>query len=155
LHAHGPATREDFARWWGVQPAPAGRILKRLGDQITEVSVEGEAMWMLSADAEAAAGVGGVRTIRLLPGFDQYVIVSNRQAEHLMPPGDFRPLVFRKQGWISAVVLVDGRIEGVWRYERRGRRVSVDVEHFAGDPKPKVRRAIEKESERVAAWLAP
>ncbi len=32
LAVHGPATREDLARWWGVQPAPAGRLVKTLGD---------------------------------------------------------------------------------------------------------------------------
>ena len=154
LRAHGPATRDDFARWWGVQPAPAGRILKRLGDEVAQVDVEGESLTMLAADAKRIArGVGPVRSVRLLPGFDQYVIVSNRQAGHLMPPGDFRPLVFRNQGWISAVVEVDGRIEGVWRYERKGRRLEIEVEPFAGAPKPKVRKAIEDESERIAGWF--
>jgi hypothetical protein len=154
LRTHGPATREDYARWWGVQPAPAGRILKRLGEDATEVSVEGESLWMLADDAEQAGrGVAAVESVRLLPGFDQYVIVSNRQAVHLMPPGDFRPLVFRNQGWISAVVEVDGRIEGVWRFERKGKRLVVEVEPFAGKLKPKVRGAVEAEAERVAASL--
>ena len=154
LRAHGPATREEFARWWGVQPAPAGRILKRLGGETAEVSVEGNAKWMLAADAEQATrGVAPVESVRLLPGFDQYVIVSNRQADHLMPSGDFRPLVFRNQGWISAVIEVNGRIEGVWRFERKGARIEIEVEPFAGKLKPKVRRAVEAEAERVAAWL--
>ena len=150
LRVGGPASRDDFARWWGVQPAPAGRILKRLGAEIAEVSVEGESLWMLADDATAIArGVDRVASVRLLPGFDQYVIVSNRQAVHLMPSADLRPRVFRQQGWITAVIAVDGRIEGVWRHERKGSRVEVLVEPFAGD----VPRAVEDEAERVAGSL--
>jgi uncharacterized protein YcaQ len=154
LHTHGPATRESFARWWGVQPAPAGRILKRLGDEIADVTVEGEPMWMLAADAaNAATQTEPIQTIRLLPGFDQYVLTANEHADHFMPPGDYRPLVYRQQGWISAVAVVDGRIEGVWRFERKGKRIVIEIEPFSGAPKASVRRGLESEAERVAAWL--
>jgi hypothetical protein len=154
LRTHGPATRDTFGRWWGIQPAPAGRILKRLGDEAAEVTVDGMAMTMLADDAaEAARGISAVSTVRLLPGFDQYVIAATRHADRLLPDPALRPLVYRDQGWISAVMVVDGRIEGVWRYERKGSRLRIELEPFGGDPKPKLRRAVEAEAERVAAWL--
>jgi hypothetical protein len=154
LAVHGPATREDLGRWWGIQPAPAGRLLTRLGDQVAEVQVDGAPMWMVADDAAAVArGVDPIDTVRLLPGFDQYTIAATRHVEQLMPPGDFRPLVYRPQGWISAVVVVDGRIEGVWRYERRGARLAIEVEPFAGKPAKRVVRAVEDEAERIAGFL--
>ena len=152
LAVHGPATREDLGRWWAVQPAPAGRLLEELGDDVAEVSIEGTAMWMLSGDAEDAAGAPPVDSVRLLPGFDQYVIAATRHAEKLMP-GDFKPLVYRPQGWISAVVCVNGRIEGVWRYERKGRKLEVRVEPFTRrTPKP-VREAVGAEAEDLARFM--
>jgi hypothetical protein len=150
---HGPATRDGFARWWGAQPAPAGRILKRLGDEIVEVDVEGQPMWMLARDAAAAQGIAPCKTVRLLPGFDQYVITANAHADRFMPAGDFRPLVYRQQGWISAVLVVDGRIDGVWRFERKGRGVEIEIEPFGAKPAKHVRDAAEAEAERIAAWL--
>jgi hypothetical protein len=33
-------------------------------------------------------------------------------------PGALKGYVYRPQGWLSPVVLVDGRMEGVWRHER-------------------------------------
>ena len=154
LAAHGPATREDLARWWGVRPAPAGRLVQALGDTVAEVDVEGAPMLMLAADAPDAAAAPRCRSVRLLPGFDQYVIAATRHAEHLMPPGDLRARVYRNQGWISAVLCVDGRLLGVWRHERKGRRLGVQIEPFPGVRVTKsLQNAMSAESERLARFM--
>lgn len=60
-------------------------------------------------------------------------------------PGALKVYVYCPQGWLSPVVLVDGRMEGVWRHERRGDRLSVEIEPFARQP-DWVRRAAEEEA---------
>lgn len=50
------------------------------------------------------------------------------------------------------MLLVDGRIIGVWSYEVKGDRVAVAVEPF-GRVGRDVRGAIEAEAERLAAFL--
>jgi len=151
LRAGGPVTREDLARWWGVKPPEGGRMLRALEGELAEVAVEGAPMWMLAADAADAAALEPPRGVRLLPGFDQYVIAATRQAEALMP-GPFKARVHRPQGWISPVLLVDGRMAGVWRHERKGKRLLVGVEPFA-PVAAAARRAAEEEAERLAAFL--
>jgi DNA glycosylase AlkZ-like len=79
------------------------------------------------------------------------VVTATRQAERLMP-GPFKDRVYRPQGWLAPVLLVDGRMEGVWRQEARGRRLTVAIEPFAGPPPARVRRAAEAEAERLAAF---
>ena len=49
-------------------------------------------------------------------------------------------------------MLVDDRMEGVWRHERRGDRLSVGIEPFARQPYW-VRRAAEQEAERLARFV--
>jgi hypothetical protein len=151
LSAYGPATREDYARWWGLQPAEAQARLKRLGDAVTPVEVEGAAAWMLAADVPeiALAAPGGA--VRLLPAFDPYVIGATRGAPALLPD-THRARVYRAQGWISPVLLVDGRMDGVWRHEKKGTRLSVTIEPFANLPDA-TRRAAEAEAERLATFL--
>jgi hypothetical protein len=156
LTVHGPATRQDLARWWGVAPAGAGRLLSALGDEVVEVDVEGDPMWMLAADVAEAAAAPKTKIVRLLPGFDQYVLAATRHAEKLMPAEDpaLRPLVYRNQGWISAVLLVDGIMAGVWRFERKGKRLPVEIEPFPGVKVTKaVRAAAEREAEDAARFL--
>ena len=150
LAVHGPATREDLRRWWATTPAAAGKLLRSLEDAV-EVDLEGEALWMLAADASAAAGTGPARGVRLLPAFDQYVVAATLQAGHFLP-GDFREAVYRPQGWLSPVLLVDGVMAGVWRHERKGRRLVVELEPF-GRLGASEREAAEHEAQRLAAHL--
>jgi Winged helix DNA-binding domain len=156
LAASGPVTREDFARWWGIpSPAQGRKLLERLGDEVARVEVEGAAAYALAADVPGLAATGGrggrSRTVRLLPAFDQYVVTATLQAERLMP-GPYKARVYRPQGWLSPVLLVGGRMEGVWRQEVKGRRVQVTVEPFAGPLPAWARRAAEAEAERLAAF---
>ncbi|MDQ3979058.1 MAG: winged helix DNA-binding domain-containing protein [Actinomycetota bacterium] len=151
LAAHGPATRDDYARWWAMTPAQAMRILKRLGEEVVPVHVDGSQAWMLAAHVDEAVRATPVRSVRLLPAFDQFVVTATRHARHLLP-GPFENRIYRPQGWLSPVVLVDGRMDGVWRHERKGTRLAVTVEPFLDFP-TKVRRGVEQEADRLAAFL--
>ena len=66
--------------------------------------------------------------------------------------GDLRSRVYRPQGWISPVLLVNGRMEGTWRHEIKGSRVEVVIEPFVKVP-VWARRAAGQEAERLAAFL--
>ena len=70
----------------------------------------------------------------------------------MLMTGDFNARVHRPQGWVSPVLLVDGRIDGVWRHERKGKRIVVTVEPFASVPKW-VARGMEQEAESLAGFL--
>jgi hypothetical protein len=50
------------------------------------------------------------------------------------------------------VLLIDGRIDGLWSYEIRGRRLNVRIEPFVDMPE-RARRAAQEEAERLAAFL--
>jgi uncharacterized protein YcaQ len=151
LGAFGPAAREDLARWWGVQPAQGGRMLKALGDEVVEVDADGTPGWMLREHAEEAASAEPPRLARLLPGFDMWTIGAARDAAALLDPAE-KKRVYRDQGWISPVLLVNGRMEGVWKHERKGKRLAVAIEPFGKLPKW-ARAQAEAEAERLAAFL--
>jgi hypothetical protein len=152
LTAYGPATHRDLARWWDGGGVTRGRQwIGSLGDEAVTVELDGELAWMLAADARDLREGGSVRSVRLLPAFDQYVVAASCHAERLLP-GAPRARVFRPQGWISPVLLVNGRMEGTWRQEIRGSRVEVVIEPFVETPQW-VRRAAAREAEHLAAFL--
>jgi hypothetical protein len=85
--------------------------------------------------------------VRLVPGFDQYVLGAGTQDPLVVPAGR-RAAVSRQSGWISPVVLVDGRICGTWELDREEARIAWFSE--AGRPP---RRALDTEVSRLSSIL--
>jgi Winged helix DNA-binding domain len=129
----------------------ARKWIAALGDEVTPVEVEGVPAWMLAADARKLRDLEAPRSVRLLPAFDQYVVAASPHADYLLP-GDWRRRVYRPQGWISPVLLVNGRMLGTWRHAIRGSRMEVDIQPFIKAP-TWVRRSAAQEAERLAEFL--
>ena len=147
---NGPVAREELARWWsGFSPAQAGRILQSL-DDLVAVDVEGQLRYLAAKEVEAALAADARKEVHLLPAFDQWVVMSPRDPAVLDPKKKDR--VFRKAAWLSPVLLVDGRIEGVWWWEKKGKRLSVRFEPFSKQP-AWVKRSAEAEVQRLAAFV--
>ncbi len=152
LGAYGPATAAEYSRWWGPRrPAQATRYFRALEDEAVEVDIEGEPHWALSAQVAEMAGTAASGAVRLLPAFDPYVIGSARDVPAILSP-EYKTRVHRPQGWISPVLLVDGRIKGVWSHERARGRLSLTIEPF-GDLPDETREGAEAEAERLAAFF--
>ena len=154
LGAHGPATIAAFDAWLLRGATPKGtlrRWLSDLGDRLSQVDVEGVTAYARTEDlAELARSrdnhSGRSRLpVRLLPGFDQYVLGPGTSDPGLVA-AHRRSAVSRTAGWISPVVLVDGRVAGTWTMTRDG----LHVELFAESPAVPI-ADLEREAERVAA----
>ena len=154
LAAYAPARREDLSRWWGshgLSPAKAQKRFEALSDEAVQVDLEGERCWVLAEDLDAMREAAPSRAARLVPLFDQYVVNSNRGVAALVPAAA-RPLVFRQAGWISASLIVDGAVAGVWRHDRRGARLEIAIEPF-GTVTKRVRAQAEADAARLADHL--
>jgi hypothetical protein len=149
---YGPAPTDEVARWWGESPRTIGRVLRSLGDEVVQVEVEGVPAWATPQAVRRIARHEPAGSVRLLAGFDQYVIGSTKHSARLLPDGTDRDRVHRQAGWVSPVLTVDGMLEGVWSWARKGSRVFVTIEPFRRQP-PRVRREAEAEAERLATHL--
>jgi len=129
----------------------ARQWIAALGAEVSRIELGGVQCWMLAADVHEASELPPQRSVRLIPAFDQYVIGASRHAEHLLL-GALRGRVYRPQGWISPVLLVNGLMHGVWRHQIKGSRIEVLVEPFVKMPRW-VRNAAEQEAERLAMFL--
>jgi hypothetical protein len=151
LSAYGPATREDFARWWAMSPAEAQKLLQSLGQELVSVQVEGTTAWMLAEHAAEVTHATAQGSVRLLPAFDPYVIGATRHADKLLP-GPFAERIYRPQGWVSPVLLVDGRMDGIWGYEKKRSSIAVHIEPFVALP-VSARAAAAREADLLARFL--
>ncbi|MFC9433139.1 winged helix DNA-binding domain-containing protein [Nocardia sp. NPDC057030] len=116
LGAYGPSTPEAFDRWLSLNGTSKPRLRKwfaDLGDELTEVDVEGRKSVIATEHAAELADTAECSGIRLLGGFDQYILGPGTKDDMILPQAH-RAAVSRTSGWISPIVLVDGRIGGVW-----------------------------------------
>jgi len=151
LATYGPATLDEFARWWGIDAAQARKLFKTLADELTTVDVEGWTAQILTSTLDAIRSSPAVHSVHLLPYFDPYTIAVARHSDYLLPPA-CKAQVYRAQGWISPVVLVDGQIVGVWAHENKRDQVMITVTLFNPSSKP-VEADIAMAAEQLGKFL--
>ena len=116
LGAFGPATPEAFDQWLlrGATPrATLHRWFARLGERITAVDVEGSPGYLRTEDLDDLDAVRPHPVVRLLPGFDQYVLGPGTRDPQVVP-AQYRSEVSRAAGWIAPVIVHNGRVSGTW-----------------------------------------
>ncbi|MFQ5627621.1 MAG: winged helix DNA-binding domain-containing protein [bacterium] len=151
LRAYGPATARDFAKWAGFPGKEAEEVWRSLSAELAEVSIDGQKASVLREDVEQLTNSNpGKSILRLLPHFDPYLL-AHVGKDHLVAPAHYKK-VYRKAGWIFPVVLLDGRVIGVWSYKRRGKRLSLELEPFENFSKT-IYTAIEKETASLGRFL--
>jgi hypothetical protein len=151
LETYGPATRDDFALWWGVRSAECRATFESLTRELEPVEFDGTKAWALPGTAEQIAKLDPPSIVRLLPMFDPFVFAAQSH-RRLFFDAQHKERIYRTAGWISATVIVDGRIAGVWEYKKGKEGLTVQATLFA-PPTAAIRAGIEAEAKRIAAFL--
>jgi hypothetical protein len=141
----------DFAWWTYVTAASAHAIWKRSEQELVAVNVGGRIAWILRDDLPTLERAKIKRPlVRLLPFFDSFLL-GHKDKGHLVERKHHQR-VYRPQGWLSPVVLVDGSVKGIWKSEKKANRLSIRVEPF-GTVSSEVRDRVEEEGEALGKFL--
>jgi winged helix DNA-binding protein len=126
LRAYSPATLKDFAHWSLISMAEVKALRPLVDAEVAEY----DGALVLREDVKALQSASfSQSSVHLLPYFDIYLL-AHRFKEHFLKP-QFYKRVYRNQGWISPVVLINGEIAGVWSYELAGKTLEIETELFA------------------------
>jgi hypothetical protein len=150
LGAFGPATTDAFGDWLAGGWFGKRRLrdwFEGLGDRLTEVDVDGERAFALNEHVDDLASTPPTAAVRLLPGFDQYVLGPGTKDPHVIPAGR-RSEVSKQSGWIAPVVVSKGVVCGTWELDGNSVRIAW-FEEAGRFP----RRALGTEVERLGAIL--
>ena len=116
LRAYGPATPAHVRRWLGrgrISGKQLTHWFSTLGALLARVDVDGEEMFVLAADADSLLDSKPSRSVRLVPGFDQWVLGPGTDDTHVIPAGR-RAQVSRTAGWIAPLAVIGGVVSGTW-----------------------------------------
>ncbi len=143
LKAHGPATINDFAIWEGLYMKDAKDIWSKEAENIVEVDIEGSKAGTLESDlSELESAKVDEPVVRLVPYFDSFLL-GHKSHLNIVDERN-RKKVYRPQGWVSPVVLVDGRAMGVWSHAQKKNDLEVKIIPFSKLPSQVTERAKEE-----------
>jgi len=129
LHAYGPATPEDMATWSGLPMSRLRTAWRQIAEQFMEVEVAGSTAWMPKAHmAWLDEPPVATPNVRLLPSFDIYLLGYRDRGRAV--PEQFAKRVNAGGGILHPTLLVDGRVVGTWKGQRKKDRLDVIVEPF-------------------------
>jgi hypothetical protein len=150
LAAYAPATTAAFAHWLAGGWFSVKHLrswFAAMADRIAEIDVDGERRLVLSSDVDEIARTKPAETLRLLPGFDQYVLGPGTADARVIAPAR-RSAVSKQAGWISPVIVWRGLVAGTWSLERDALQITWFQE--AGRIP---RNALDAEVDRLAAIM--
>ena len=125
---YGPANHHDFGHWWGLRPDRAKVIMEYIADELEEVEFEGQKKWVRKGDIEGILDVDNIRSVRLLPSWDCYVMFYHPR--ELFVSRSNRARIFRKLEGNAPVLLIDGVAGGIWEQRRKRGLTKVRVHPF-------------------------
>lgn len=128
LASHGPATREEFARWWGIFPPAANDVIEATEKEWALVDREGDKAYVLKKDLPALQRSREDKTVRALGMFDAYTL-AGLPHDQIVPKGK-KNKVYRTGAWVSQVITVGGHVVGVWNYDTKAKGTKIEAKLF-------------------------
>jgi hypothetical protein len=145
--SHGPVTERDLAGWVGKGLTFTREAVALAGPTVTTTEIGGQA-YLVSPDAPAPNLTAAVR---LLPGFDEYVLGYKDRSAMLTPAEELR-VVPGKNGMFLGTVVVGGLVVGTWNRRTTTRGTLVRVAPFA-PLSPARRRSVERAAAGYGRFL--
>ena len=144
LRCYGPSTRAHFAAWAGIRAGDTDPWWSLIEDELTRVDFGGRS-WILTEDLDALRSAPMPEGVRLLPPRDPFTQMRDRET---IVAEKYHRDVWKSVGE-PGTVLAAGRIAGIWRPRKRGRKWNIAVKTF-GPLSNRDKTSLRYEAEQVA-----
>lgn len=116
LSAYQPTTLDDFAYWSGLPKKDVRAAWESISGETTDAEFGERTLSMLTADVPTEMLPEPDTTVRLLPGYDTYLL--GYRPENRPVPEAFHTQVWPGAGIIRPTVVVDGAIIATWTVDK-------------------------------------
>lgn len=117
--SHGPATTKDFMWWAGITAKDAAIALDGAAGNLAKEDSAGSVYWQGKSRAKAREEPPHVK---LLPAFDEYTVAYQDRTLLVDPASRWS-----KMGVLGPVVVIDGRVAGLWKRTLGESTVSIAI----------------------------
>lgn len=143
--SHGPAMVTDFA-WWSGLTLTAARAAAEAAQTDLTVEKIGAQTYYSPKNAATAAPAPAF----LLPAFDEFMVSYKDRSAALDPA--FAKDAITGNGIFKPIIVVDGRVVGIWKRTVKKDAVLIETQFFAGSGQPD-EIALAASMERFGAFL--
>lgn len=148
FNSRGPATVYDFAWWAGLLVEDARLGIEIIRDNLTLEIIGEKEFWVSGNEVEAE--IDKEPKVRFHPSFDEYLI-SYKDRSEVLKHEMIGEVVPSKNGMFSPIIVVDGKVTGIWKPTIRKNGVDMDL-HFS-IPFPYEKDLIYKEANRYSDFI--
>jgi hypothetical protein len=136
FRSHGPATERDLARWSGLPLRDVRRGIALGGSRLARLELGGITYHLAPEvldTASAAPPDAVVPDVRILPGFDEFLLGYGDRSAALAPE-HAQAVVPGNNGMFLPTIVVDGEVMGTWKRTAGTREVVVHLSPFGPLP---------------------
>ena len=146
FRSHGPATAPDFAWWSGLTLSEARNGIEAVRSEFEQHSLERRAYWFTAS----SLAHNRIDTAWLLPSYDEYTVgYTDRTAIFDAAHTD---KLGARASILAQSILIEGRVEGMWRRTIQKDRVIVELDLFSRLDKVWIQR-VARAAARYAEFL--
>ena len=136
FRSHGPATERDLARWSGLPLRDVRRGMALCGNRLARLELGGITYHLAPEVLDAAsapASDGAVPDVRLLPGFDEFLLGYGDRSAALAPE-HAQAVVPGNNGMFLPTIVIDGEVVGTWKRTAGTREAVIRLSPFGALP---------------------
>lgn len=146
--SHAPATLADFQWWSGLRAADARAGLEAVKHLMVSETVENQTYWMPN---DFKAKKTDAPMLHLLPAFDEFLVSYKDRSASLDPSRKVQTIT--GNGIFKPVLVIDGRVRGIWQRKVKKDSVLVEKELF-GELSPTEVQLLEVATKRFESFHA-
>ncbi|MEI7583135.1 winged helix DNA-binding domain-containing protein [Runella sp.] len=121
--SHGPATLPDFVWWSGLKVSDARAGLEMIKSNLVSEKIGEQTYWLPNHFHPEPQD-----TVHLLPAFDEFIVSYKDRTASLS--ADYHQAAITGNGIFKPIVVVNGKVEGVWKRTIQKDKVDVEASHF-------------------------
>ena len=145
--SHGPATIQDFIWWSGLRVKDAKAALEMIGPYVASEQIQDQTYWFA---AENNTVEKFEESVYLLPAFDEFIISYKDRSASVL--AKHQKKAFSSYGVFWPVVVVNGKVIGLWKRTIKKETVLVEISLFQSIPN-KLKASIEQKAYAFGEFL--
>ena len=144
--SHGPATLVDFTWWSGLSAGEAKKGLEAVRKDFSSYTVKDQTYWFRETKAVNKENEG----VFLLPAYDEFIISYKDRSAVLDKEHMSRSISMN--GIFKPVVVVKGRVAGLWKRSIVKDTVKIEIELFS-KTSDQLKKRLQKSADEYGAFL--